>query len=199
MDEPTERRSRQDGCPFVTLREWPRSEQTLHARDETKELSVFLQKLLCGALNPENLNFPDPPRCGLSKCDRTEWLFWRCFFHDVSLREEVSFSLRVTWRCNYTFLSLWDWNRKIYSGFVPLRGSETVTFLFFFCLLNLWRGFKRNINTEEDIHLHHRHRSDALLLLLLLRPSHRLHPSVYLRHKLSHLLTRLWPTRRANT
>lgn len=68
---------------------------------------------------------------------------------------------------------------------------------FFFCLLNLWRGFKRNINTEEDIHLHHRHRSDALLLLL--RPSHRLHPSVYLRHKLSHLLTRLWPTRRANT
>lgn len=66
---------------------------------------------------------------------------------------------------------------------------------FFFCLLNLWRGFKRNINTEEDIHLHHRHRSDALLL----RPSHRLHPNVYLRHKLSHLLTRLWPTRRANT
>lgn len=131
VEEPTERRSRQDGCPFVTLREWPRSEQTLHARDETKELSVFLQKLLCGALNPENLNFPDPPRCGLSKCYRTEWLFWRCFFHDVSLREEVSFSLRVTWRCNYTFLSLWDWNRKIYSGFVPLRGSETVTFLFF--------------------------------------------------------------------
>lgn len=38
-------------------------EQTLHARDETKELNVFQQKLLCEALNPENLNFPDPPRC----------------------------------------------------------------------------------------------------------------------------------------